>query len=88
MIFPKKLHDTTRESVKLIFMSQTGLTPHAGSARHDERFVALNCAAIPANLLAGELFGHEKGAFTGADQARLGRFREADGGTLDRKSVV
>jgi len=52
------------------------------SNRADKSFVTVNCAAIPANLLASELFGHEKGAFTGAINKRLGRFREADGGTL------
>jgi len=45
-------------------------------------FVAVNCAAIPRDLIASELFGHEKGAFTGALQRRLGRFELADGGTI------
>jgi len=55
---------------------------HDHSARRDEPFVAVNCGAIPAELLESELFGHEKGAFTGAITARKGRFEMADGGTL------
>jgi two-component system response regulator AtoC len=55
---------------------------HAASPRRDRGFVAVNCGAIPENLLESELFGHEKGAFTGADRAREGVFEEADGGTL------
>ena len=55
---------------------------HAGSARQDKPFVTVNCAAIPANLVESELFGHAKGAFTGAHSARLGRFAQADGGTI------
>ena len=55
---------------------------HAGSGRDDEAFVKLNCAAIPTGLLEAELFGHEKGAFTGAVAQRVGRFELADGGTL------
>ena len=55
---------------------------HAKSRRSDGRFVAINCAAIPENLLELELFGHEKGAFTGAVARRTGKFEEADGGTL------
>jgi len=55
---------------------------HDASPRRDGPFVAVNCAAIPANILASELFGHRKGAFTGAIAARGGRFREAEGGTL------
>ena len=55
---------------------------HAMSPRHGGPFVAVNCAAIPEQLLEAELFGHEKGAFTGATQRRRGLFAEADGGTL------
>jgi DNA-binding NtrC family response regulator len=55
---------------------------HAKSRRADKRFVAVNCAAIPEALLESELFGHEKGAFTGAVARRIGKFEEADGGTL------
>ncbi|WP_137651830.1 sigma-54-dependent response regulator transcription factor ZraR [Escherichia albertii] len=55
---------------------------HASSARREKPLVALNCAALNESLLESELFGHEKGAFTGADKRREGRFVEADGGTL------
>jgi DNA-binding NtrC family response regulator len=55
---------------------------HQKSLRKDKPFVAVNCAAIPDNLLESELFGHEKGAFTGAVARRIGKFEEAHGGTL------
>jgi len=55
---------------------------HELSRRANGPFVKLNCAAIPENLVESELFGHERGAFTGADRRRLGRFERADGGTL------
>ncbi len=55
---------------------------HQKSARRDRPFVAVNCAAIPDALLESELFGHEKGAFTGAVARRIGKFEEANGGTL------
>ncbi len=55
---------------------------HQKSSRADKPFISVNCAAIPENLLESELFGHEKGAFTGAVARRIGKFEEADGGTL------
>lgn len=55
---------------------------HAMSDRADKPFVAINCGAIPVDLIESELFGHEKGSFTGATARRIGRFEEADGGTL------
>jgi len=55
---------------------------HRKSARSDKPFISVNCAAIPENLLESELFGHEKGAFTGAIARRIGKFEEANGGTL------
>jgi formate hydrogenlyase transcriptional activator len=55
---------------------------HTRSARHAHPFVTLNCAAIPSGLLESELFGHERGAFTGALTPRIGRFELANGGTL------
>src|SRR5207245_1151111 len=55
---------------------------HRRSDRASRAFVSVNCAAIPRDLIASELFGHEKGAFTGATQQRLGRFELANGGTL------
>jgi DNA-binding NtrC family response regulator len=55
---------------------------HARSARQGQPLITVNCAALPTGLVESELFGHEKGAFTGAVQRRLGRFEAADGGTL------
>lgn len=55
---------------------------HRMSLRHDQSFIKMNCAAIPSGLLESELFGHEKGAFTGAVTRKLGRVELADGGTL------
>src|SRR5688572_33112706 len=55
---------------------------HDAGPRRNQRFVAVNCAAIPAGLLESELFGHERGAFTGAVTQSVGRFQSADRGTL------
>src|SRR3989442_9880483 len=55
---------------------------HKRSNRGERAFIGVNCAAIPASLIASELFGHEKGAFTGATQRRVGRFESANGGTM------
>jgi len=79
----------SRSHVTVLINGQSGtgkeLVAHAlhrHSPRKDNPFVALNMAAIPQDLIESELFGHEKGAFTGANQARVGRFEQADGGTL------
>lgn len=55
---------------------------HFNSGRKDEKFVAINCSAIPENLFESELFGHEKGSFTGASERKIGKFQFAEGGTL------
>ena len=77
----------TGATVLLLGESGTGKelfarTIHALSPRHDKPFIALNCAAIPDTLLENELFGHEKGAYTGATSAKMGRFELASDGTL------
>ncbi|MDI9848862.1 sigma 54-interacting transcriptional regulator [Rhodoblastus sp. 17X3] len=73
----------------VLFLGESGVgkevfarTLHRLSARREKPFVALNCAAIPEHLVESELFGAERGAYTGATQSRLGRFERADGGTL------
>lgn len=75
--------------VTVLIMGETGTGKevianeiHKNSLRHDSAFIKVNCAAIPSNLLEAELFGFEKGAFTGASTARLGLFELADHGTL------
>lgn len=78
-----------RSSISVLINGQSGtgkeLVAHAlhkHSPRSKKPFIALNMAAIPADLIESELFGHEKGAFTGAQTSRKGRFEQADGGTL------
>ncbi len=78
---------TTNASVLILGESGTGKEMaaraiHAKSARKDGPFVAINCSAIPESLMESELFGHEKGAFTGAHMMRKGRIESASGGTL------
>jgi len=77
----------TQATVLLVGESGTGKelaaeAIHLASRRHDQPFMAVNCGAISPNLIESELFGHEKGAFTGADRQHKGYFERADGGTL------
>ncbi|TDF35065.1 nitrogen regulation protein NR(I) [Alteromonadaceae bacterium M269] len=79
----------SRSSISVLINGQSGTGKelvaralHIHSPRNKENFVALNMAAIPADLIESELFGHEKGAFTGANTMRQGRFEQAHGGTL------
>ncbi|ABG39554.1 MAG: nitrogen regulation protein NR(I) [Alteromonadaceae bacterium] len=79
----------SRSSISVLINGQSGTGKelvaqalHRHSPRAKQTFIALNMAAIPADLIESELFGHEKGAFTGAQNARQGRFEQADGGTL------
>jgi transcriptional regulator with PAS, ATPase and Fis domain len=79
--------DTTTSSVLITGESVTGKelvarSLHLGSERRKESFVAINCAAIPSELMESELFGHERGAFTGAHSRSVGKFEYANGGTL------
>ncbi|WP_198674586.1 sigma 54-interacting transcriptional regulator [Rhodoferax ferrireducens] len=83
------LQKVAQTQVTVLLTGETGVgkerfarTLHALSSRADAPFVAVNCAALPAELIEAELFGVEKGAYTGAHAARAGRFERADGGTL------
>jgi DNA-binding NtrC family response regulator len=85
----KEIGRVAEKPVSIMILGETGtgkelvaraLWQHGD--RKNKAFVAVNCAAIPANLLESELFGHERGAFTGADTRRIGRFEQADHGTL------
>ena len=79
----------SRSSVNVLVTGESGTGKelvaralHEHSPRANKAFIALNTSAIPGELLESELFGHEKGSFTGADALRRGRFEQADGGTL------
>ena len=85
----KTIAQVAPEKVTVFVVGETGTgkelvarAVHKGSPRRDNLFVAVNCAAIPAEMMESELFGHERGAFTGAVKARVGKFELADGGTL------
>jgi two-component system response regulator HydG len=82
-----KIASPTDISVLLLGESGTGKeliaqAIHRLSGRNSKKFVVVNCGALPESLIESELFGHEKGSFTGASQKRIGKFEEADGGTL------
>jgi two-component system response regulator AtoC len=83
------IHQVAPEKATVLITGETGTGKelvakaiHQASLRKDALFVAVNCAAIPSEMLESELFGHEKGAFTGAVKERIGKFELADGGTL------
>jgi DNA-binding NtrC family response regulator len=85
----KRLERFSRTDSTILITGDTGTgksflsgTVHFNSPRKKKPFVKINCANIPENLLESELFGHEKGAFTGADKQRIGRFEQANGGTM------
>jgi DNA-binding NtrC family response regulator len=85
----EKLKQVMDYDISILLEGETGTgkdliakAVHYSSARKDKRFVAINCAALPESLLENELFGHKRGAYTGADKDQPGLFEEAEGGTL------
>lgn len=79
----------SKTNATVLIMGETGVGKeviarliHRTSLRKNKRFVVINCAAIPENLIESELFGHEKGAFTGASYRKIGKFEQAQGGTV------
>ncbi|MCZ6882591.1 MAG: sigma 54-interacting transcriptional regulator, partial [Gammaproteobacteria bacterium] len=85
----QKVRQVTKTDTTVLITGETGTGKeliaraiHAGSDRKDRPLVKVNCAALPVGLIESELFGHEKGAFTGASSRKIGRFELADGGTI------
>src|SRR5690606_11163800 len=83
------VENISKTDATVLLMGETGVGKeviakliHRKSHRKSERFVVINCAAIPENLIESELFGHEKGAFTGASYRKIGKFEQGQGGTV------